>query len=299
MNTDYYNSGSKLLEHLNNSLVESGFPDEPSWGYAFTLLAALEKDASFESNNLAKKALDHLTRQAKSSRNYSWEFVVYALQSSIQISHEPTIAAVYSYNEKGTRMVNWTLLRQLNRLRENRDTIKAKFIIKAIKQFFTTKEGLILDEFKTRSLQYHAFCLFIICELDQHVPNLKLKSWLVNGCRFAAQSVLNDGTSLYIGRGQEQIFGYGSLIYSLEYVQAKYGEDYSSTIQKIWQKVRKFQRQDGSFPLVLNDRVPERPFVSFKLDQPPGWFGYNTLYDYQPFLAYCLLKASKLNTDKH
>jgi len=289
-------AGAKLLTHLNEKLTENGYPDEPSWGYAFTLLAALEYEPQISEKSLAQKALSQLIKQNKTDRNYSWEFVVYAWQRAMKLcgAIEPGIIC---YGEKGTRMVNWTLLRQLNRLNSNQKKIRAKLIVWAIRKFYTLNDGQILDEFKTRSLQYHAFCLFVIVELYKLLQAGYLKRWLINGVKFSLQNTLEDGVALYIGRGQEQIFGYGALIFACEFVLAKwpdeFNENHSLVLEKIIKHLLSFQRANGSFPLVLNADQPEPEGVNFKEHRPHGWYGYNTLYDYQPFLAYCLIRADK------
>ncbi|AWB66750.1 hypothetical protein C2869_10080 [Saccharobesus litoralis] len=288
MVVSYKQSSLKLIEHLNTKMDENGYPDEPSWGYAFSLLAALE----LEHEQFAAKSLALFNRQNKSSANYSWEFVIYALQRAKKLIQN-TNATSYVYAEKGTRMVNWTLLRQLNRVNEGRDSLKVKMILWGIKKVFTHESGQILDELKTRSLQYHAFCLFVLAELDQTKYHPLAKSWLIKGCQHAIKMMRADGCALYIGRGQEQIFGYGSLVFALEYTNTKYQLNLNASIEKLWSYVQSFQRENGSYPLVLNREQPEKENVTFNLDKPHGWYGYNTLYDYQPFLAYCLGRADK------
>lgn len=292
MNVSYYESAVKLVGHLNSKLVNELYPDQTTWGYAFSLLAALEINKDLQNDEFAKKALDSLVTQDKASSNYSWEFVVYALHRSKKICSDSSLIN-YSYAEKGTRMVNWTLLRQLNRINHGKDSFRVGPILRAIKHFFTQDTGQILDELKTRSLQYHAFCLFVLAELDQTGYHPLVKEWLISGCRFACSMILKNGTALYIGRGQEQIFGYGSLIFALEYANSKYKLAIESKVDHIWCYLQGFQREDGSFPLVLIPHQLEKPNVSFIKDKPHGWFGYNTLYDYQPFLAYCLARADK------
>ncbi len=291
----YTDSATLLLKHLDRMLdQDEGYPDPPTWGYAFTILAALQLNATYSSNYLAKKSFFHYKMQKKPLKGYSWEFTTYALYQCVRLSSSDELSACCVYKEKGTRMVNWTLLRLLNKLYFNQHGLRSSLTLRGIKKVFTKENGQILDELKTRSLQYHAFCLFVLAELDQTSVHAIVKDWLIKGCRFSINSILNDGTALYIGRGQEQIFGYGALIYSLEYVSNKYKLDFEKELDLIWRHLSRFQREDGSYPLVLNVVQPELPEVSYIRNKPNGWYGYNTLYDYQPFLAYCLLKAAKL-----
>lgn len=287
---------SRLLQHLSGQFSNGGYPDPASWGYAFTLLAALEQNSSLVSNRLANAALDELVKQDKTTNNFSWEFVVYAWNRSCNICGELDRSLV-PYGEKGTRMVNWTLLRQLNRFHAKKKTFRARCIVWGVRKLFTLPDGQILDEFKTRSLQYHAFCLFVVLELYQVSNEQALKEWLVRGLIFSLDNALTDGVALYIGRGQEQIFGYGALLMVGEYALKKWPEclhvEHVTALSRITGYLLSFQRDNGSFPLVLNSDQPECEQVTFKHHNPHGWYGYNTLYDYQPFLAYCLLRAQK------
>jgi hypothetical protein len=285
-----------MLEHLDRKLdFKSGYPEEPTWGYAFSYLLALELNTHAKSKAMEKKSLHHYLAQSKPQKTYSWEFTVYAMQRAVKVHRvSDDTVKLDEYNEKGTRMVNWTLLRQLNRMNAGLSYFKSKSIILAVQKIFTTKQGQVLDELKTRSYQYHCFCLFIIAELYDQYPSESLKNWLLDGCRFIEEQAMESGVALYIGRGQEQIFGYGALIYALSFAQERLGYKSNGPFLKIWNHLKSFQRQDGSFPLVLNKCQSEKSDVSYQGDHPSGWYGYNTLYDYQPFLAYCLARASKL-----
>ncbi len=298
MEEEYRESSFQIIDYLKRRLNECGYPDEPSWGYAFSMLAALEHEPDLTTNEFAKRSLIHLINQNKNDSNYPWEFVIYALHRSNKLVSEKSLIK-YEYAEKGTRMVNWTLMRQLNRVNHKKDSVKVGVILWCIKKLFTHKEGLILDEMSTRSLQYHAFCLYILAELDQTHYHTLVFDWLIKGCQFSVNMMCSDGCSLYIGRGQEQIFGYGALLFALEYANTKYELHLNGSIKNLWRYLSSFQRKNGSYPLVLNPNEPEKEDVSFHKDKPHGWYGYNTLYDYMPFLAYCLVRASKFRRGEY
>lgn len=291
----YRSSGLALTNHLDKMLCpERGYPDDPSWGYAFSLLVSLVSNGGCISPQ-AEKALHFLKQQDMQHPNYSWEFVIFALQQSKRESKESIALPIEGYREKGTRMFNWFLLRNVNKKLCNTFGAGDAIKLRAASWLYQDKSGLILDELKTRSLQYHAFCLFILCELLDLMPETNwLRQWFIRGISYSINHILPDGTALYLGRGQEQIFGYGALLYALEYCHHKVQPLDHNLLTRVSNKVLNFQRADGSYPLVLCHRAPELPLVDFKSDQPSGWYGYNTLYDYQPFLAYCLLKAARL-----
>lgn len=199
----YGEASEKLCCYLNNMLSEdSGYPDEPSWGYAFSYLFACTAH-NRHNFNLQSKSLLNLEKQSKNSSNYSWEFVVFALQQTKIKYKEDLPQSLDVYKEKGTRMFNWYLLRNVNKLTMGRFTLLDRIKLYAALAFYQTNEGLILDEFKTRSLQYHAFCLFVLAHIIEDLPDDKkiIKSFRC-GVNFALQHILKDGTSLYLGRGQ-------------------------------------------------------------------------------------------------
>lgn len=285
-------SAELLVQHLTEKLdKKNGYPDQPSWGYAFSYLLAKQSDSP-DFSELAKKALIHLEQQNHRHPNYSWEFVVFAIQKLKKQHKFNEVNSLDNYHEKGTRMFNWFLLRNVNKMFCEKFTIfdKVKFYIGL--HLFQNKEGLILDEFKTRSLQYHAFCLFILAHIIEQQPkNIIVRKRFLAGVKCATNHILEDGTSIYVGRGQEQIFGYGSLIYALEFCNAYVEPLDEDILNKLTNKVVNFQREDGSYPLVLRKRQPENRDECFKSTHPDGWYGYNTLYDYQPFLGYCLFMS--------
>ncbi|WP_394135679.1 hypothetical protein [Aliivibrio fischeri] len=288
----FLQSANELVQHLNEKLDKDvGYPDQPSWGYAFSYLLAKQSD-SIEFKELAEKSVMHLRRQDNSHPNYSWEFVVFALQKLKKQSRLDKMDVLDGYHEKGTRMFNWFLLRNINKIFCGQFSAFDKYKLYIGLFLFQNKDGLILDEFKTRSLQYHAFCLFILAHIIEKQPDNKiLKKHFLEGVKCAISYILEDGSAIYIGRGQEQIFGYGSLIYALEFCHSRIEKLDERILNKLVDKVTSLQREDGSYPLVLRTRQPEDNDVCFKSNHPDGWYGYNTLYDYQPFLGYCLFMA--------
>ena len=290
----YLASADALLTHLDGLLcADDGYPDPPSWGYAFTYLAALAS-GSDQHLDLAKKAVRHLARQNEKNRDFAWEFVVYALQQTKRLNADAEIP-FDGYRSKGTRMFNWYLLRIQNKSLCDCLSFIDLFTFRSLLKIYQTGTGLVLDEFKTRSLQYHAFSLFVMCNIFEQMPEQTwLKEHIVRGVRCSLDHILSDGTALFLGRGQEQIFGYGALLYVLDYCHTTIGQIDETAIDLVARKLLSFQRHDGSYPLVLRQREPELEMISFAGDTPAGWYGYNTLYDYQPFLAYCLLKTGQM-----
>lgn len=294
----YRPAALRLWGYLNSALNDrQNFPEEPTYGYAFMVYAAVMAGKGKES--VEDLYLTKYIEQQKCKRTFSWEFSCFALNKAHQYFPGDKLAAHCQYIAKGTRMLNWILLRQLNKVITNRATYITGIFIRLLLMIFQRRNGHIQDELCTRSLQYHAFCLFVLAELDASNKYPWISDKLRLGCRYASEMILDSGRALYIGRGQEQIFGYGSLLYTFEYVSAKYDPSFSVAADRVWRYVESFQRADGSFPLVLRKKQQEDSRVSFSSDHPPGWYGYNTLYDYLPFFLCCLLKADALVTEQN
>lgn len=288
----YRESAARLHGFLNARLDPvHGYPDKVTWGYAMTALFAVQCEPRSPSD-LLTKACAHLGQQDTRSPEYSWEFVVHAMQKARRVAAASVSLPQLEHRAKGTRMFNWFLLRQANRGWFSTSRWWTLVKLRVARALYTTRDGFIQDELRTRSLQYHAFCLYVLCELVQQHPRVDfLKDWLVNGVRFSVQHLLPNGSALWLGRGQEQIFGYAALTSAMEFVHARLEPVPMHALQRVQERLLGFQRQDGSFPLVLRGRQPE-PEAACGADGLPGWYGYNTLYDYLPFLGHALMLAS-------
>ena len=106
-----YHISYKLLTYLNSKLDSvNGYPDSPSWGYAFTYLSTcLTNDKVFDS--LKVKSIEHLKRQNTYHKDYPWEFIVFALSEGFKIQNSLIDHPASTLKSKGTRIFNWYLLR--------------------------------------------------------------------------------------------------------------------------------------------------------------------------------------------
>ena len=155
--------------------------------------------------------------------------------------------------------------------------------------FRYARGGFIYDRAGVRSFTYHAFCGALLVNLwEAGVP------WAGQATARAAAClqpfILPNGNSLYLGRGQEQIFGYGALLLLLEAAARMTGsEETRACAARVRDYLLRFRRADGSFPLVLDSGEAPEPW----LPDPTraGWYSYNRYADYLPFLACLLLKA--------
>ena len=290
----YRQAAQRLHDHLESKLdVIQGYPAQVTWGYAMSALLSIQVGKG-RLTKLGQAALSQLANQDAGDPNFSWEFVVMAIQKAKRRSEDASISwPCDEHRAKGTRMFNWFLLRQVNRFWFGCSPTWTRAKLAVAHRLYTRQDGLILDEFKTRSLQYHAFCLYLICDLVQQHPNADfLQDWLRRGVQISLAHVLDDGSAMWIGRGQEQVFGYAALIRATEFVHRCIEPLPVELLNRLQQRVLSFQRDDGSFPLVLRRREPEPPWPE-QAPAVPGWYGYNTLADYLPFLGHAMWTASE------
>lgn len=157
--------------------------------------------------------------------------------------------------------------------------------------------GLILDEPHVASFHYHAFCLALLAEIWLESKDEKIKAHFMKGLHFLRPFILQNGSSLMVGRGQEQLFGYGALILALSHAVATFGDaTFSDELARVFSYVFSFQQEDGSLPLVLK-KTFDGPSEKVDLFSPRffGWYGYNNYFDYLPFFAFLVQKALLLS----
>jgi len=156
---------------------------------------------------------------------------------------------------------------------------------------FHQRRCFIHDRPKVRSLAYHAFCGALLADI-----------WRARGAKWAGRAaaraaaaitpfIMPNGDALYLGRGQQQVFGYGALLHLLESAAQLTGrEDFAAQAARVLDHLLAFRRPDGSFPLVLLEGEPQEPWTPDAAR--PGWYSYNRYADYLPLLGCFLLKAA-------
>jgi hypothetical protein len=233
---------------------------------------------------------------------------------------------------RNTANSNWILLGTLDRLLWNRLTGERRFsevwlrlhthILLRLQQ----KDGLVRDDrlfarwlpipfplskgghfgiwhvarLRSMSLQYHCFSLALLWDIFQLTGWIELRKAIERGVMAILLFVLSNGDTLYLGRGQQQIFGYAALLYILAAV-SNYSREQRiwQYWQRIWSFVSSYQRSDGSFPLVLRQDEHGYPHIVDTSDPCwLGWYGYNNYFDYLPFLGVYLARAAALLSDQ-
>ena len=187
---------------------------------------------------------------------------------------------------------NWMLLRAVCRSRSESRLSRARALLEARTALACyLRRGLIADRAGIRSFAYHCFCGALLADLWRETGWRWAAAGVADIARFIAPFVLPNGDTLYVGRGQQQIFGYGALLYLLEAAARMMGDgDLRSHADPAFGYLTSFQRPDGSFPLVLNDDEPVEPWAP---GLRPGWYSYNRYADYLPFLGCMLMRAAE------
>jgi hypothetical protein len=287
---------NKLNRFLTSIQKEDGsYPGVTNYGYTFSALfwsyCGIEEHKEY-----AEKALKAHVAQDKDYFDYHWEFNNYALLKLKE--REPSlITSVPWQRNKGTQVTNWRLIRIVNAYRA---TNKKYYLLRLIPVLLgkISNDGLIRDEKSlrshTRSFQYHTFSAVLIGELFI-LSNLKIIGELfLKATHFIAEKIMENGRTLYLGRGQEQIFGYSALLYCLELAyKLTHEKKFTEKTINILTLLKSFQREDGSFPLVLNGEEFKSGLLSSD-DKPLGWYSYNTPFDYLPFMGVYFCEALNL-----
>ncbi|WP_035589110.1 hypothetical protein [Hippea jasoniae] len=292
-----YESIQKLSVDISNFIKNhihkfNGFNVRSFYGETFAL------NLLYLTNNLDEKSkkilISNYEKLDKSHPEFHWEFNNYALLYYKTVSGDNSIDKfIEPLIFKNTPCTNWTLLRSNARLMAKKDEDLAIKEAKEKIKKYQLKSGLILDDPGVKSFQYHCFSMAMIIEIYEQIKDEFFKTSFLKGVEFIRHFILSNGETLYIGRGQNQSFGYGTLIYILA-VAYKYTNDKTllGDIDLVLNFLLKFQREDGSFPLVMNGIEKNIPkVIDMQNPEFAGWYPYNNYFDYLPFMGFFLARA--------
>lgn len=265
--------------------------------YGETFSLALLYRAKLLDENTKSKLLNSYEKIDKSSSQFHWEFNNYAL---IDYYNNSGDKSVYKYFKplvfKNTPCTNWTLLRSNTRLLADIDVELAINEAKNKILIYQLKSGLILDDPGVKSFQYHCFSMAMIGEIYQLTKIDYFRDSFLKGVLFIRNFILSNGETLYIGRGQNQSFGYGVLIYILSMAFKLTGDlTLLGDIELILNFIKDHQRSDGSFPLVFNSAEKSIPEIIDMMNPDyTGWYPYNNYFDYLSFMGFFIAKSVHL-----
>lgn len=321
---------------LANQLTLDGFPARTFYGESFCLWlwSQFPDEFSSEITQIRPIALQKLNRNDIDGHP---EFNLFALLEYCQTANLP-ITELPSLDPKfrNTANSNWLLLGNLGRVLWNNLNQKEIYSQKVL--YWHTKlllrmqqqsDGLIRDDrlysrqlpipllygkggqlgiqylprLSNLSLQYHCFSLALLQKLYTET-DWPLTQHIKYGIDAILQFTLPNGDTNYLGRGQQQIFGYAALLFVLsEFCKDTNNSTYATKWHKIWRFFLSYQREDLSWPLVL--RQDEKGFpekVNISDPRWLGWYGYNNYFDYLPllgaFLAQCDLPDIPSNLEQ-
>lgn len=261
---------SGISHYLKQHLLENGkFPARTFYAEAFALnFFSKRGELTSELKQIIQQNLDQKDQRAT---EFHGEFLQY-LQEEWK-----------EYPLKNHTVTNWILLKSLLLVRHKKGGYEeAKKILRRRQ----TSDGCILDDKHVWSLQYHCFSMVLLFELWNETGDEEFYHRFERGLGFIKNFILYDGSSLYIGRGQEQLFGYASLVYVLS-VSGEY-----NLLDRVVSYIMHHQREDGSFPLVLRRGEAKTPFEpDLQSDRYLGWYGYNNYFDYLAFAGYFFQKS--------
>ena len=317
-----------LAEWLAGQMVEGSFPARTFYGEAFAiwLWSLFPGQFGHQIEALLPRALEQLRREDVEAHP---EFNLLALLGYCEtqgLAPEDVIGGFPPLRE--TASSNWLLLGTLLRLRWNLSGGGRGFseaLLRAHTRllilFQQQRDGLIRDDrlldrrlplpfpfsrggplgvrydarLRGLSLQYHCFSLALLIDIHQLTGWTEVGRAIERGLAAICRFVLDNGDSLYLGRGQEQIFGYGALLYALAAGSRSLGlPGFAPVWASVWRFMASHQRDDGSFPLVLRSGEEGYPEVVNTSDPRwLGWYSYNNYFDYLPFLGVCLTRAAQ------
>lgn len=296
MKYELRNYSDKLLEYIKLNCKNGEFPARSFYGELFFALALSIRDKK-KNHDLINEITKFYKNKDKSNENFHWEFNNYALINLIKETENNDLKGiVFPLIFKGTKCTNWTILRGYSRILSNKNRIYGIFEIVLKIIFFQKASGLILDEKNVSSFQYHCFSMSLIGEAYEKTGLKIFKKSFLKAVDFIIQFILPNGQFNYVGRGQGQIFGFGPLIYSLEfaYLLTK-DKRYKNFEHLAFNYLKAFQNLDGSTPLVLNNLEHGYPLKNSINDENfLGWYAYNNYFDYLPFLLYYLCKTDRI-----
>ncbi len=292
--------------------LDGRVPGEHYGASHFALLSAILFAETHEPNYLdcARRAIDFHLRTSPSEYRpmsewmYHWDFQNYAFCLTYRLLQEHLSAEDRMRWQQGlknwktnhrNKLTNWAAMRAWA-FAERRDLLgtildspkvdwNLRYVAKA-----RSSDGCFDDNHNlSRPIQYHIFTVAILHRIHLLRPDARLKRWVADGIEYFLPFVDPDGDFNYLGRGHEQIFGYGAAIYALEAGQQEnLDPSLGSLAGKLCDYLMQFQRGDH-FPLVLNDRQDE---------ERAGWYDYHHLTVYNAFLGAWLGLAHLLRTPR-
>lgn len=283
-----------ISDYLHGILAQYGqFPARCFYGESFSALLLSRMGSNYTSSVEILRSC--YREKDKEDYSFHWEFNKYAWCTLCrETGDEAAKEFALPLRFRNTPVTNWALLRSCTRYMAETDVGLASQEAMDVLQHYQSRAGLICDQRNVRSFQYHCFSAVLTAEIYTLGKDIFFLDRFRRAADFIERFVLRTGDTLYIGRGQEQSFGYGALACLLALAFRNFEEPrYLAALTRCLTFLKGHQRKDGSFPLVLNGIEEGYPSAASASDTRfPGWYAYNNYFDYLPFLGVFLRKAA-------
>jgi len=278
----------------------------------FALLGCLldQAEPDPERSPLIRSALEFHARTsggeyARGSWAYHWDFNNYAFAKSLvllgrtipQAERDSGLDTMRAWKQNRHKTVNWLLMRAYNAtLRQNLcggmlDALRARHSL-FLSLRCQLEDGCIEDVRHTsRPIQYHAFSTALLHQLYLLTKKQRFLDRFLAGLKYLLPFVAPNGDFNYLGRGHEQIFGYGVALYVLEAGLPHAGRDtqrVNKAAEHCLAYLARYKTPQGCFPLVLNHHDNDRRY---------GWYDYHHLTVYNAFLGVWLAECALLTSE--
>ncbi|HWR04513.1 MAG TPA: hypothetical protein VN419_10890 [Humidesulfovibrio sp.] len=239
---------------------------------------------------------------AKGSWAYHWDFNNYAFAKSLVLLGDalPTaerargLGVMRAWKENRHKTVNWLFMRAYNATLRRKlcggltDALRARYNL-FLSLRCQLEDGCIEDVRHTsRPIQYHAFSTALLHQLYLLTGERRFLRRFLAGLEYLLPFVAPDGDFNYLGRGHEQIFGYGVALYVLEAGLPHAGgnaQRVDEAAERCLAHLSRYTTPEGCFPLVLNGHDNDRRY---------GWYDYHHLTVYNAFLGVWLAECARL-----
>lgn len=235
---------------------------------------------------------------------YHWDFQNYAFLETYRLLRDVLTPTEKARWEQGlthwrendnNSLTNWIAMRAYSaRLRyqlfhSSADRLKCWWRLKRMQR--ARQADGCFDDFRnsSRPIQYHVFTLALLHRIWLLHRSATIRRQFLAGVNYFIPFIDPDGSFNYLGRGQEQIFGYGVAIYVLEAAKnldAANAPMYQRLLERLWRYLLQFQRA-GVFPLVLNSHDDR---------ERCGWYDYHHFSVYNSFLGVWLALAHQVRS---
>lgn len=311
-----YLKSEEIAEYLGRFLnlqVEEGAYDplesrliRNSYGNIyFSLLCALlykkTRNKKWLDNSVVclKAELEWIANRSSIPGVFRWEFKNYALISIYDLLKDDIDKnlkrslriAIRNWQDLSSFQTNWFAMRAVNYLlrykifNSPRDLNRSKKELKVVLNR-QLKYGFIPDDLESYSFQYHSYTTALLCQYyslhhSSQTKDRGLKKAILKAVDFISTHITPEGDFCYFGRGQKQIFGYASTIYSLVMAYRITGEkNYLDKSMLVFEYTNKYPKNT----IVLNN----------KEKQKAGWYKYNSKLDYITFFGVLLFLCSEI-----